>query len=165
MTETTLILSKRRFPRLREYLLQFSKTIKPMWRNLKHPFVLQRPSDVLMFLAMPWLMEIEVASLSADMQSRIEAHKREFRALGFKGEEIALKLEEIYRSDAHLPECCPTILQLAMHISRNFVYEAVQLLELPQGENAIGDLFERFSALTYEQGRFLVLPAPASETL
>jgi hypothetical protein len=141
-----------RFPKLEEYLCAFAAEITPIWRG--HPELLTpRPSHILLLLTLPWILELEVPDIGIELRSLIDRRKTEIQALGFSGEQIATRLQEIHQADAHLSECCPTIVHLAIHISRNFVYEAIQLLEA-RSESLLDGLFKQFSSLTYEQGRF-----------
>jgi hypothetical protein len=141
-----------RFPKLEEYLCAFATEIAPIWK-VRPELLTPRPSHVLLLLTFPWILELEVPNISVELRALIDQRKAAIKALGFDGEQIAIRLQEIYRADTHLSECCPSVVHLAIHISRNFVYEAIQLLEA-QSESLLDGLFKQFSSLTYEQGRF-----------
>lgn len=144
---------EQRFGRLREFLFRFVAEVVKANRQ-KPDMLAARPSDAFWALALPWILEIEVKDPNPQLRNNIDARKPVIAKTGFDGEAIARELKEIRENDLHLSQCCPTLLHLARHFSFNFLHEAVTLSEAGAEPNAIGQLYEKFVRMTYDQGPF-----------
>lgn len=149
----SVIPAEERFPRLKEVLLGFAKSLADALKN-KPSLLAAQPPDAFWSLVLPWLIELEVPSPSSELIERVNARKAEISQTGFEGDKIAKQLLEIRNSDLHLSECCPNLAILARHFSRNFLHDATPLATDDFDLIGLEKLYEAFVTLTYEQGRF-----------
>jgi hypothetical protein len=142
-----------RFPRLREFLFRFLDDVFEANKH-KPDLLAARPVDAFWALTLPWILELEVQNPNPDLRKMIDARKTAIAVTGYEGDRVARDLKEIREADAHVAECCPTLLHLARHFSFNFINEAATLREAGIELNALDLQYAVFIKMTYEQGRF-----------
>ena len=148
-----IIPEEQRFTRLQEFLFRFVNDV--VEANKHRPDLLAaRPADAFWALTLPWILEVDVQNPNPDLRRMIDERKSVIGVTGYDGGRIARDLKEIRGADAHLAECCPTILHLARHFSFNFINEAVTLREAGFELSSLDQLYAAFLQMTYEQGRF-----------
>jgi len=149
IADPMIIPTAERCDKLRQILFEWADQLATIRKN-KPNLIPQRPTTFLL-LSYPWLATDLVA---ADQKTSLERNQGLFSALGFDGQHVSEKIQEILARDKHLAECCPTPFQLAHYLDVNLITPLATAILNGYQKGTVDQIYDDFDVSTYHQGRF-----------
>jgi hypothetical protein len=137
-----------RAPQLKDFLFDQAMIVGKIRSERK--VAIPESATPFLFLVFPWI----VNPTSDDQQKAFEARRQEFIAAGFDGRASGGQLGNILDADKHLRECCVAKPQLAHCCDLGFINAASSLIAAGAPKEKLNEVYDRFVADIYGQGRF-----------
>ncbi|HVB33593.1 MAG TPA: hypothetical protein VNJ52_04345 [Patescibacteria group bacterium] len=133
---------------MKEFLIAQARVVATI--KTRTETIIPDAASPFLYLAFPWVME----PADAEQAKFLETRRGQFSTAGFEGDRVRTTLSDILAQDRQLRECCVGLGPLAHCLDVGFVSPAALLINDGAPQERLEELFQRFDATIYGEGRF-----------